>query len=64
MKSWVKRGPYDPNNLRKVFNCSLDKAGLRRIRIHDMRHTFASILLAQGEPPPYVRDQLVIIQFR
>ncbi|MEI6127738.1 MAG: site-specific integrase [Pseudomonadota bacterium] len=50
--------PYDPNNLRKVFNDSLDKAGLRRIRIHDMRHTFASILLAQGEPLPYVRDQL------
>lgn len=50
--------PYDPNNLRKIFNKCLDKAGLRRIRIHDMRHTFASMLLALGEPLLYVKDQL------
>ncbi len=46
-------------NLRpRVFHRALEKAGLRRIRIHDLRHTFASLLIQQGESLAYVRDQL------
>jgi len=37
---------------------ALEKAGLRRIRIHDLRHTYASLLIQAGESLPYVRDQL------
>ena len=38
--------PLDQNNWRKrVFEKVLDKASLRGIRPHDMRHTFASLLL-------------------
>ena len=48
----------DPSNLRKVFSSTLTKAELRRIRFHDLRHTFASLLLQQGESPAYVKDQL------
>ena len=49
----------DPDHLRKrCFYKCLEKAGLRRIRFHDLRHTFASLLLAQGESLAYVRDQL------
>jgi integrase len=51
--------PLDVNNWRKrVFYRALEKAGLRRIRIHDLRHTYASLLIQAGESLPYVRDQL------
>jgi integrase len=49
----------DEGNLRgRVFYKVLIKAGLRRIRIHDLRHTFASMLIQNGESLAYVRDQL------
>ena len=52
-------GPLDGDNLRhRVFYKLLTSAGLRRVRFHDLRHTFASLLLQQGESPAYVKDQL------
>jgi integrase len=36
----------------------LEKAGLRESRIHDLRHTYASLLIQAGESLAYVRDQL------
>jgi integrase len=49
----------DTDNLRKrVFYKCLEKAGLRRIRFHDLRHTYASLLLAEKESPAYVQQQL------
>jgi integrase len=32
--------------------------GLRRIRFHECRHTYASLLLQNGESPTYVKEQL------
>lgn len=43
---------------RRVFHKALEKAGLRRIRFHDLRHTFASRLLQNSESIVYVKDQL------
>jgi len=49
----------DEWNLRgRIFYKALAKAGMRRIRIHDLRHTFASMLIQNGESLAYVRDQL------
>ncbi len=42
----------------RSFYTSLSKAGLRRIRFHDLRHTFASLLIQNGESLAYVKDQL------
>ncbi len=52
-------GFQDINNIRKrYFYKCLEKIGLRRIRFHDLRHTFASLLISQGESLAYVRDQM------
>jgi integrase len=51
--------PLDPNDLRRqIFYKALAAAGVRRVRFHDTRHTFASLLLQQGESPAYVKDHL------
>jgi integrase len=42
----------------RIFHKVLEKAGLRKTRIHDLRHTYASLLIQQGESPAYVRDQM------
>ena len=42
---------------RYFYKC-LEKAGLRRIRFHDLRHSFASLLIQNGEPLAYVKEQL------
>ncbi|MDY6951007.1 MAG: site-specific integrase [Thermodesulfobacteriota bacterium] len=48
----------EQNYIRRVFKRILAKAELREIRLHDLRHTFASLLLSQGESPVYVKEQL------
>ena len=51
--------PLDADNLRcRVFHKIIEKADLPKFRIHDIRHTFASLLLQQGEPLNYVKEQL------
>jgi integrase len=62
MPDWVfpsREGTaLEERNVRHVFTRLLKRAGLRQIRIHDLRHTFASLLLQQGESIVYVKDQL------
>jgi integrase len=54
-----KTGGYlDVGNVRRAFYRILTAAGLRHIRFHDLRHTFASLLIQQGESLAYVRDQM------
>ncbi len=43
--------PIDPTNLTRTFTTLLRKAGLRRIRFHDLRHSTATLLLEQGVEP-------------
>jgi integrase len=41
-----------------LFDELMRLAGVRRILFHDLRHTCASLLLAQGVPPRVVMDVL------
>ena len=49
----------DPDNLvHYYFLPCVERAGLRKIRFHDLRHTFGSHLIQEGAPLPYVKDQM------
>ena len=49
----------DPDNLyHRVFLPVLAKAGIRKIRLHDLRHTFGSLLLQNGASIVYVKEQM------
>jgi integrase len=50
--------PYPQNTMRRVFKKILKKAGIREIRFHDLRHSYAAILLSEGVSPYYVSQQL------
>ena len=50
--------PMEQNFIRRIFKRALKKAGLREIRLHSLRHTYASLLLSQGVSPVYVKEQM------
>jgi integrase len=44
--------PLDPSNIRlRSFRPGLKRAGLPRVRFHDLRHTAATLMLGQRRPP-------------
>ena len=52
-------GLIDKDNWRgRVFYKALKKAGLRRIRIHDLRHTYATLRISKGDNIQDVSNQL------
>lgn len=46
------------NLYHRDFQRVLKSAGLRHMRIHDLRHGFASILIAAGHSPKYIQNQM------
>ncbi|MEW2588407.1 tyrosine-type recombinase/integrase [Streptomyces virginiae] len=51
-------GPIDSANLNRSFRALLDRAGLRRIRFHDLRHSTATLLLEQGVELVVIKELL------
>lgn len=45
-------------NFRKGFNIVLDNANLGHVRLHDLRHTFASLLVKRGVPLYHIMQLL------
>ena len=65
LSPWVFPSPSEPSKplnaepLRfKVWYRILRHAKLRGVRLHDLRHTYARLLLQAGEPIGYVKQQL------
>jgi len=51
--------PLDPENvIHHQFQPALIRSGLRHIRFHDLRHTFATLLIHQGENVKFIQSQL------
>jgi integrase len=58
MPAWVfpslEGTALEERNVRHVFGRLLEKAELRQMRLHDLRHTFATLLLQANAPITYV----------
>jgi integrase len=49
---------WDDRNLRRGYYRCLEVAGIRQVRFHDLRHTYASLLIEQGATPKYIQEQM------
>lgn len=66
IKHGIKPGPVfhkkglllSDNTLRRKWSTACDRIGIGHRRLHDIRHTTASLLLARGAPVTYVAEQL------
>jgi len=56
--------PLEPRNLGRELHALLKTAGLPQIRFHDLRHSAASLLLAEGVHPRAVQELLGHSDFR
>ena len=51
--------PINHDNMcHRYVKPALKKAGLKNLRFHDLRHTYASLLIEQGENIKYIQIQL------
>lgn len=50
--------PLDPDNFAKRYGKILENAGLQHIAFHNVRHTYATMLLEAGEHPKVVQELL------
>lgn len=50
--------PVDPCVLTHAFNRMVKRAGLDNVRFHDLRHTFASLMLLRGAKPKVISEAL------
>ena len=50
--------PYHPQSLSNWFEEKVKDLGLPRIRLHDTRHTAATLMLAAGVPVKVVSEML------
>jgi len=51
-------GPLHPERFSRMFDREIAKTSLPRIRLHDLRHTWASVALAAGVHPKVVQERL------
>ncbi|GAA6735390.1 tyrosine-type recombinase/integrase [Thermus oshimai] len=50
--------PVHPDTLNKVLRRVLKRAGLPEVRVHDLRHTYATLALRRGVPVEVVSERL------
>jgi len=55
---WPDGSRPHPDTVTERFNRLVDEAGVRRIRLHDVRHTYATLALTSGIEPKIVSDRV------
>ena len=50
--------PLRPDSITARFNRLVDRAGVQHIRLHDVRHTYATLALDMGVDPKTLRDRI------
>jgi integrase len=50
--------PVDPSRVNEFWHRALGKAGLRQVRVHDLRHSAATMMLERGIHPRVVQEML------
>jgi integrase len=50
--------PYHPERVSKLFAQAAKRAALPRIRLHDLRHTYATLALSAGVHPKVISERL------
>jgi integrase len=50
--------PLNPSSLQREFAKIVKKVGLQSVRFHDLRHTFASLMLLSGAAPKVISEAL------
>jgi len=50
--------PTNKNYLAKQLKIGADKAGLKKIRVHDLRHSHVSLLIEMGFTPVAIADRV------
>lgn len=65
--AWIDNGhvfcrengePWHPDRITKLFDQAVKAAGVPRIRLHDLRHTHATLALRAGVHPKVVQERL------
>jgi integrase len=46
------------NMVRREFHPALERAGLKRVRFHDLRHTYAAMMISLGENIKFIQTQM------
>jgi len=52
----MRGGHVDANKLRHRYYAALNRAGIKRVRIHDLRHTFGTVCAAKGIPQTTIKE--------
>ena len=50
--------PFSNPFSRKAFYRCLKQAGIRQVRFHDLRHSYAALLIQKGAHPKYIHEQM------
>jgi integrase len=54
----IEGKPLNPPSLNREFGRILKRAGLENVRFHDLRHSFASLMLLRGPKPKVISEAL------